>query len=193
MQEAQTQATLTAPIDGKILNVYIDLGQNVEANTQIIRIGSANNQITASVNEEDVGALMPGQRAIVRFYSRPGEDTPAKLVKVLPKTVNQSYQVVFELENPMTGLLPGMTGEMNIVTGERDNALLIPTRAIRNGNKVLEVVGSTVRERTVAIGFRGVQKTEIASGVEEGAKIIVSDQDLFKAGMRVRTYLSKEK
>jgi RND family efflux transporter MFP subunit len=186
LQVAQTEATLLAPIDGKVLNVYADLGQAVEGGTQIIRLGSSANQITASVNEEDVGSLLPGQRAMVRFYSRPGQDSPARLLKVLPKTINQNYQVTFELEKPIPGLLPGMTGEMNIVTGERENALLIPTRAIRNGNKVLEVSGGRVKERTIEVGFRGVETSEVRQGLTVGALVIVEKHDLFEPGMWVR-------
>ncbi|PYL67036.1 MAG: efflux transporter periplasmic adaptor subunit, partial [Verrucomicrobia bacterium] len=37
---------------------------------------------------------------------------------------------MLEMENPPDNLMVGMTGEMNIVTGTHENALLVPTRAL---------------------------------------------------------------
>jgi multidrug efflux pump subunit AcrA (membrane-fusion protein) len=42
----------------------------------------------------------------------------------------QRYTVVLEMENPPDNMMVGMTGEMNIITGVHENALLVPTRAL---------------------------------------------------------------
>jgi hypothetical protein len=82
-------------------------------------------------------------------------------------------------------LMVGMTGEMNIITGTHENALLVPTRALLV-DQALIVNHGIVHSRTVGIGFRTLDFTEVTDGLEEGSHMIVSDQDKFRPGETVR-------
>jgi multidrug efflux pump subunit AcrA (membrane-fusion protein) len=82
-------------------------------------------------------------------------------------------------------LMVGMTGEMNIVTGTHENALLVPTRALLV-DQALVVNGGIVHARTVKVGFRTLDFAEALSGLEEGSSVIMADQDKFRAGEPVR-------
>src|SRR5262249_52029128 len=101
-------------------------------------------------------------------------------------------RVLFTLDQPNGNLLPGMTGEMNIITGQRENALLVPSRAVRNQTQVLVVKDGRVEQREVKTGFRSIERAEILEGLEEGDLVILSDQDLFRPGTRVQTRLGEE-
>jgi multidrug efflux pump subunit AcrA (membrane-fusion protein) len=79
----------------------------------------------------------------------------------------------------------GMTGEMNIITGTHKNALLVPTRALLV-DQALVVRHGIVEHRTVGVGFRTLDFTEVTSGLAEGSHVIVSDQDKFHPGKAVR-------
>ena len=184
--------SIAAPMDGVILESYSHLGEFLPPQTQICRIGSAENQVVAQVNEEDVGYLSPGMKAKIRLYSQPDHDLVGTLKKILPQAENQVYRVNFSLDDPPALLLPGMTGDMNIIIGERQNTLTIPSRAIRHGNQVLQIVDGRVRAVTVHTGFHTLERTEIISGLSEGDKVILSNQDLYKPGVRVREVTEKQ-
>src|SRR5438477_2927902 len=77
------------------------------------------------------------------------------------------YTVVLEMENPPDNLMVGMTGEMNIITGTHQSALLVPTRALLV-DQALMVKGGIVHSRTVQVGFRTLDFTEVTSGLGEG-------------------------
>ena len=80
-------------------------------------------------------------KAKIRLYAYQDRDLVGTLKKILPEGQdNQLYRVIFTLDEPPATLLPGMTGEMNIIIGEHQNTLTIPSRALRHGNKVLTVV-----------------------------------------------------
>ena len=183
---------VVSPMDGVVLELYCSLGEFVPPQTQICLIGSAENQVVAQVNEEDVGYLKPGMKAKIRLYAHQDGDLVGTLKKILPQAENQVYKVIFSLDDPPALLLPGMTGEMNIVIGERQNTLTVPSRAVRHGEDVLAVVNGRVKEFHVETGFHTLERTEILSGLPEGTDVILSNQDLYKPGVRVRAVTVKQ-
>ncbi len=186
------QLQITSPLDGVILNLYCNLGEFVPPQEQLCRIGSSNNEIVAQVNEEDVGNLQPGMKAKIRLYAYQDKDLIGTLREILPQAENQLYRVIFDLEDPPRTILPGMTGEMNIIIAEHKAVLTIPSRALCSGNQVLVVQGNIVRQIHVKIGFRTLEKTEISEGLNEGDIVILSSQDLYKEGIRVRDLIFKD-
>jgi len=185
------QMELTSPMDGVVLNLYVNLGEFLPPQSQVCRIGSAKNQIVANVNEEDVGYLKVGMKAHIRLYSFPDKDLTGTLAAILPQGENQVYPVWFSLDDSAQIVMPGMTGEMNVIVGERENTLTVPTRAIRRDNLVLVVVNGKVEETHVHVGFHTIEKSEILDGLNEGEAVILSNQDLFKPGMRVRELITR--
>ena len=83
-------------------------------------------------------------------------------------------------------LVPGITGEVTIIIAERDNALLIPRRALV-GEFVYVVDGSKVVLRKVVKGYESLNLVEITSGLNIGDLVIAEQQDRFREGERVRT------
>ena len=81
--------------------------------------------------------------------------------------------------------MAGMTGEMNIITGTHENALLVPTRALLV-DQALIVKSGIVQSRTVKIGYRTLDFSEIISGLSEGERVVLSDQDKLRPGKVVR-------
>jgi membrane-associated protease RseP (regulator of RpoE activity) len=61
----------------------------------------------------------------------------------------------------------------------------VPTRALLV-DQALVVNGGIVHARTVKVGFRTLDFAEALSGLEEGGRVIVSDQDKFRPGEPVR-------
>jgi RND family efflux transporter MFP subunit len=192
IKSRMAQLQVTAPIDGVVLNLFSHLGEFVPPQSELCRIGSSSNQLVAQINEEDVGYLQPGMKAQIRLYAHQDKALVGTLKEVMPQAENQIYRVVFTLDNPPATLLPGMTGEMNIIINEHKNVLTLPTRAIRKGNQVLLVKDGVVRSTTIKTGFRTLEKTEITEGAEEGDQIILSNHDLYPDGIKVRSTRIKE-
>jgi multidrug efflux pump subunit AcrA (membrane-fusion protein) len=126
-------------------------------------------------------------KAKVQLYAYRTRTFTARVTSVQPAAdpTTQRYTVVLEMESPPDNLMAGMTGEMNIITGTHDNSLLVPTRALLV-DQALIVKGGIVHSRTVGLGFRTLDFTEVTSGLEEGSHVIASDQDKFHPGETVR-------
>ena len=61
----------------------------------------------------------------------------------------------------------GLTGEMNIILGRKENALIVPARAFKV-DQVLIVEDGVVEQRTVKVGFKSLEFAEILDGLNEG-------------------------
>jgi RND family efflux transporter MFP subunit len=186
--EAQMKsAEVRSPIDGLLTNVQTIDGELVSDGNELFTVSSRKNYVRGEVNEEDVGEVKPGMKAKVQLYAYRTRSFTARVTSVQPAAdpTTQRYTVVLEMENPPDNLMAGMTGEMNIITGTHDNSLLVPTRALLV-DQALIVKGGIVHSRTVGLGFRTLDFTEVTSGLEEGSHVIASDQDKFHPGETVR-------
>jgi RND family efflux transporter MFP subunit len=186
--EAQMKsAEVRSPIDGLLTNVQTIDGELVSDGNELFTVSSRKNYVRGEVNEEDVGEVKPGMKAKVQLYAYRTRTFAARVTSVQPAAdpTTQRYTVVLEMEKPPDNLMAGMTGEMNIITGTHQNALLVPTRALLV-DQALIVNGGIVHSRTVGVGFRTLDFTEVTSGLQEGSHVIVSDQDKFRPGEAVR-------
>jgi RND family efflux transporter MFP subunit len=186
--EAQMRsAEVRSPIDGLLTNVQTIDGELVSDGNELFTVSSRKNYVRGEVNEEDVGEVKPGMKAKVQLYAYRTRSFTARVASVQPAAdpTTQRYTVVLEMENGPDNLMAGMTGEMNIITGTHDNALLVPTRALLV-DQALIVKHGIVHSRTVGVGFRTLDFTEVTNGLDEGSHVIVSDQDKFHSGETVR-------
>src|SRR5438105_13961261 len=107
-------------------------GELVAERAELFSVSSRKNYVRGEVDEEDVGEVKVGMEAIVQVYAYRTRTFRAKVAAIQPAAdvETQRYTIVLDLENPPENLMAGMTGEMNIITGTHDNALLLPTREL---------------------------------------------------------------
>ncbi|PYJ30620.1 MAG: hypothetical protein DME90_02750 [Verrucomicrobia bacterium] len=187
LEAEMKNAEVRAPIDGILTNVQTIDGELVSDGNELFTVSSRKTYVRGEVNEEDVGEVKAGMKAKVQLYAYRTRTFTAGVTSVQPAAdpTTQRYTVVLEMEQTPDNLMVGMTGEMNIITGVHQNALLVPTRALLV-DQALVVNGGIVHPRTVNVGFRTLDFAEALSGLGEGDHVIVADQDKFRAGQPVR-------
>jgi RND family efflux transporter MFP subunit len=185
--------TISAPFDGVVAAVYAEVGDLIGNDAPIARLISTARLVEAKVSEENFSGLKVGQKASVRFLGYGPQLYGASVTKVLPTAdpETQRYIIHLNVDLPPEKLVPGLTGEVSIVIGERDARTIIPRRALR-GNKVLAVRGGRVEERAVEVGYVGLNQVEILSGLQTGEQVIVEELERFKDGDRVRGREARE-
>jgi len=186
--EAQMKnSEIRAPIDGLLTLVQTVDGELVNEGNQLFTVSSRKTYVRGEVNEEDVGQVKAGMKAKVQLYAYRTDTFAAHVSSIQPAADpdTQRYTVILEMEKPPDNLMSGMTGEMNIITGTHENALLVPTRALLV-DQALIVRHGIVQRRTVKAGFRTLDFTEALSGVSLGDRVVVADQDRLRPGQPVR-------
>jgi RND family efflux transporter MFP subunit len=178
---------IRAPMDGILSDIKAIDGEFVSDGAQLFTESSSKNYVRGEVNEEDIGEVKVGMDAILQMYAYRNRQFAAKVTSIVPAAdpETQRYIVLLDLEKPPENLLAGMTGEMNIVTGRHENAVLVQTRALFV-DQVWRVQHGVVEKRTITVGYRTLEFSEVREGLAVGDEVVVSDQDKLRSGQVVR-------
>lgn len=179
-----------APINGVILTPFFNDGAYVPSGAALFSVASKDLYISGQVNEEDVGKLRPGMKAEMHLYAYGNTPFIATLAAVQPNPDPNSsrYTVTLYMDRPPDNLMFGLTGEMNIILGRKENSLIIPARALLV-DQVLCVQDGVISQRTAKIGFKSLEFAEITEGLHDGDLVVVNDQDAFHNDERVRPFV----
>lgn len=178
---------LRAPIAGVVLRRDGEPGEMVDTTDTVFWIGDPKPlRITAEVDEEDIPRVRPGQRAMLRADAYPDRVIEGRLSSITPKgdPVQKTYRVRIELPDDAP-LLIGMTVEANIIVREAEEAVLVPTTALR-GDAVLVLADGQVERRAVEVGVIGPELAEIRSSLAPGELVIVAPPAALEPGRKVR-------
>jgi len=186
--QAQVDKTiLRAPFTGTVTKIVPTLGDIILPNIPTVSIiGSGKFLIESYVAEADIAKVKVGNTAQVTLDAY-GTDVlfDTKLIQIdISSTVLEgvaTYKTTFEFINEDVRILPGLTANIDVLSGEKSGVLYIPTRNIvsREGKKYVTVLVSEeegiVKEVEVVTGLRGSDgRTEIVSGIQEGDKVIIN-------------------
>ena len=161
-------ATITSPIDGVVISRAVEEGQTVAAGFETPTLFTIANDLTqmqviADVDEADIGQVADGQRVTFTVDAYPDDTFEGTVEQVRLEATTESsvvtYEVVITAYNPDLKLKPGLTANVTIFTLEKENALAVPTKALRfvPDAELLEEVGVTIgSEGSSAPGKREV-------------------------------------
>jgi RND family efflux transporter MFP subunit len=186
--EAQLKnSEIRSPMDGLISNIQAIDGELVRDGSPLFSISSRRTYVRGEVNEEDVGEVKVGMKAILELYAYRTQQFTARVSSIQPAAdpETQRYTITLEMEKPPDNLMAGMTGEMNVITGTHENALLVPTRALIV-DQAWVVKRSVVSRQTVKIGYRTLDFAEAVSGLALGDRVVLSNQGKLRVGQLVR-------
>jgi len=143
-QQRLDDARVTAPVTGTIIDKPVALGQVIQSGTStagggttIVKMADLTKvRARALVNETDIGQVRPGMEATVTVDAFPDRQFRGTIEKIEPQAVVQQnvtmFPVLVSLENRDGLLMPGMNGEVAIVSERRENVLAVPNEAIRS-------------------------------------------------------------
>lgn len=179
--------TITAGVDGTIVDALVTVSERVSPGTIIARIMSRERRVELRVSEDDVAKLRPGLKARVQFQPYPFKRFDAVIEQILPplEANTQRYRVYLNVEIEPEQLLHGMTGEGYVTIQEHPNALILPRAALFD-RKVFVIRDGRVHVQEVELGFGGIHEIEVTKGLEEGDWVVVEGLDQLHNGDRVR-------
>ncbi len=178
--------TLVSPIDGTIIKQEADIGAIVSSGQVIISVISEDNlEIESNIVEADIAYLKVGNKAKLTLDAY-GEDVifDAEVVRIDPSAQLiegvANYKIALKLTEADKRVKSGMTADIDIVTLELEDVLVVPYRSIifKNGSgKFVRILNEFLQaeEVEVEIGVIGNGSlVEIIKGVNEGDKIVTS-------------------
>ncbi|MFH8379928.1 efflux RND transporter periplasmic adaptor subunit [Kitasatospora sp. NPDC018058] len=143
-------------------------------------------QVTANFSELDSLKLKKGEAASVTLNAQSDTKLNATVLSVssLPSSGSSGgaagssavqYAATLQLSGDTSTLRTGLSATVQVITGEADNALSLPTSALSGtgSSRTATVVhedGSTERV-TVGVGVEGDSTVQVVSGLKEGDKV----------------------
>lgn len=186
------QTRVVAPADGVILSRDAEPGALVQPGKVLfVFTPLGETRLTCAVDEKDVVALRVGQPALASAEAAPDSRFPAEVSYVAPSIDPQraTVEVRLRVPAPPAFLRPDMTVSIDIRTGAKDGALVLPTDAVHDlaGDApwVLAVRDGRARRTPVKLGLRGQGFVEVVDGLGADATVIPTSQRT-KEGARVR-------
>jgi HlyD family secretion protein len=137
-----SETVVRAPIDGVILQKYVEEGQiissgisNVGGGSPIADIASMKNvHVEAGIDEIDVGKIHIGQTAEIVAEAYPRIVFRGEIIRIAPEAkIEQNvtlFDVIIEVENRDGKLKSGMNATAEITIAKQENAILVPTMAL---------------------------------------------------------------
>jgi HlyD family secretion protein len=174
-------ATLTAPADGLVGSIDIDLGEVATANAPVGTLISPSLKIEADVSELDIAGIAVGQPVTFAFDAIEDREFTGRVSRVAPRETSKDDDIYYKVEVSIDGEEPairiGMTADIDIEVGAKDGALLVPRRQVyrRDGKDYVKIVPpkGEPEEIEVQVGLRGRDDYEILSGLRESDLILV--------------------
>jgi RND family efflux transporter MFP subunit len=178
---------LSAPAAGLIIRRDGEIGQYVAAGQTVFTLSCcAPLRVAAEVDEEDIARIRVGQKVVMSSDARPGQVFSGRIHDITPKgdPLSRSYRVRVSVDAP-AGLMVGMTVDTNVILGERDKALLIPSAAL-HGSSVWILRDGRLARRAVETGAAGDARVEVRKGLAGDEVIVLGDEAALREGARAR-------
>ncbi len=187
---ALSRTRIHAQVDGIVQSRAVEPGDLVQPGRTLLEIARAGGrEILLPLDEKDLAPVAPGQLAQVVADAYPERAVPARVSYLAPAvdTSRGTLDVHLDLLDPADFLRQGMTVSVNIETGRRARALVLPNDALfaREGSRgeALRVKSGRVERVAVRLGLRGTGLSEVVEGLEPGDRVLAAAA---QEGRRVR-------
>jgi HlyD family secretion protein len=191
-EEELANATIRAPIRGRILARDIEIGSPVSsilnmgsAATSVITMGDISHVfVRGRVDETEIGNLRLGQPARIRVETFKDRTFQGKVTQISPMGVERdnvtNFEVRVSIDNPGNALKANMTANAEIVLEERPNVLILPEAAIsydltrKASVDVLDARQRSGRRRVpVKVGISNGTRTQVLEGLQAGDRVVL--------------------
>jgi cobalt-zinc-cadmium efflux system membrane fusion protein len=181
---------ILAPISGVVLDVGTgpgELQRSLDNATAIATIANIDSiWVVGDIFPRDVGAIRVGEPTDITVNGYPGLTLhgPIDNISDAVDPVSLTLKVRVVLPNPGHRLKPQMYANM-AVTGRQRNVIVVPaTAVIQNGHETfvfVETAPGKYDRRSVTLGETHADSDEIAQGLNDGDKVVITGAELLRA------------
>jgi len=185
-EERLNDVTLKSPIDGIVTEIVPDVGEDIVATKSAMTIQTSGEgfYVVVDVPEADITKIALGDFVETTFDAFTDDIITNGKVESIDPAEKEIEGVIFyevsvslDTNSQPSGLKPGMSVDVTIITETAESALVVPQRSIltSDGKKIIRIrKNGKIEERVVELGLRGDGgQIQIISGVKEGEEVVV--------------------
>ena len=194
----------TAPIDGMVIGLTMQPGDEIAANTAVVTISDTSSLlVSANVDERNISYIKPGMPVELDQWGSQAFGTVETVS--MSSTVNNgvaTYPITISVDNSEGNLQVNSYINFKITASENDNCLVLPLQCVRTvsqedgttvnvvfvkGDRPDNAVETPMLTEEIPSGFWAVPveigisdntNVEIKSGVEEGTEVFTQVQSM---------------
>lgn len=194
-KKAISDAIVLAPISGFVSERTADPGEYISPsapNTKIATIVRTSTlRLKIDVPEASIGKVAVGQGISLQTSAYPDRNFSGRVTRILPNVNTTARTLTVEADVPNgDGLLkPGQFAVVRITQSTSENAVMVPTAAIKtvgDVSSVFIVKDGAAREQFVQTGILEGDMIQIKQGVSENDAVVVTDPAALTDGVQVR-------
>jgi HlyD family secretion protein len=167
LEEAYTQlqqATVVAPINGTVMQVTGEVGQQLGAGEVVVILADTSQlELPVAVAEVDIDQVTIGQPAEITIDALLGRTYQGEVARIAPASESTdgvvSYEIVIRLiGDDLAGVRPDMTAVASLANTEASTGWLVPSTALSDeGGETVVTVVRDDQPTQVAVAPGGVQ------------------------------------
>lgn len=174
------QHRLTAPFDGVIALRHVDVGEWLATGTAAFDLVATDAlRMDVQAPQEQIGQIVPGDRARVQLDAYPGRDFPAHVATVVPVSSRESrsFLVRLQFDRAYPELAPGLSAVAQFSLGAGTQVVLLPRDAVLRqpdgSTQVWVVIEQRAQTRQIRLGRSFADRVEVLSGIQAGEIVVV--------------------
>jgi len=182
---------IRAPCSGIVGLRSVSIGDYVKEGADIVNLESIDPlKVDFRVPEVFLKQVRAGQPLEVTLDALPGRGYAGRILAINPlvDAAGRSIVIRAQVANPDTTLRPGMFARVRLITGERQDAIVVPEQALvpfGSDQFVFRVVDGKAQRVRVDIGQRGDGRVEIRQGLGPEDTVVVAGQLKVRDGVAV--------
>ena len=190
-RERLALTVITAPGDGAVINRNVEVGDVAQPGVPLLVLSrNGRTQITAHIDEKNLGLLRVGQVAVGSADAYPEKTFPARLSTLVPAVDAQrgTVEARCDVAEPPAYLVPDMTVSLEIEIARHAKVLTVPSDAVRDASTtpwVLVARDDRAARQNITLGIRGSGASEVTGGLKEGDTVLPGSSKL-SDGSRIR-------
>ncbi len=186
-------ARIESPIDGVVTARFVQSGDIVSPNTRLFTVSDLTTLVVRlPVSELEVAQLRTGASVDLSVDAMGGATYAGRIRRIFPAA--DSLTRLVPVEVAITGsataqLRPGYTVRATLSLDTKNDALVVPTRAVlgaTGARSVFVIRDGLAERRAVRVGADVDGRLEVFSGLASGDTVIVAGNSLVREGGQVR-------
>ncbi len=178
LQKEKYNSFLIAPMDGIVTFIdNLSEGDVIEAYKRVITISDPTN-LQVYHQSNNAIEIQTGMDAQLKYKGHMYTGKVILSPKDVPKDADESLKnaILIDAEGLPKDVQIGDLVEISIVIETKENAIVIPKRALKQymGSNTVQIMeGDSKKELDIEIGIETPTEVEVVSGLEEGQKVIL--------------------
>jgi RND family efflux transporter MFP subunit len=185
------KAPIESPLVGIVGRVYVDIGENVTAQTPIALIVDMNKvKINLDIPEKYLSRISLTQEAKISVDAYPKDEFSGQVTKISPviDLITRTAPIELALDNPDLRLKSGMFAKVKLILQKYTNVPVVLKEAIigKEPNLYVYVIENKKAVlRNVTLGIRQGEYYEIKEGLKQGDLVVIMGQQKLYEGAAV--------